>query len=61
VRLDAFFEPVEDRPQVQVVGLDGAEVPNSAIRAGFAAGAWCRAASFASIASCRAASQSIAA
>src|SRR6185437_2859676 len=27
VRLDAFFEPVEDGPQVKVVGLDVAEVP----------------------------------
>jgi len=26
VGLDAFFEAVEDRPQVQVVGLDRAEV-----------------------------------
>ncbi len=27
VRPDAFFEPVEDGPQVQVVGFDGPEVP----------------------------------
>jgi hypothetical protein len=27
VGLDAFFEPVEDGPQVQVVGFDVPEVP----------------------------------
>ena len=27
VGLDAFFQPVEHRPQVQVVGFDVAEVP----------------------------------
>jgi hypothetical protein len=27
VRLDAFFQPVEDRAQVQVIGFDVPEVP----------------------------------